>query len=111
MIWYVSIGLAVLLALSVPVGAALFILGFGLDEFFSPMPLMRGLGQMVYSSSDSFLLIAIPLFVLLGEKFHAGHGDNTYVDFLFRQLCLCGEGDFDFGPRRDQNSRLAGLHA
>ena len=80
MIWYVSIGLAVLLALSVPVGAALFILGFGLDEFFSPMPLMRGLGQMVYSSSDSFLLIAIPLFVLLGEILvRAGIAERTYA--------------------------------
>lgn len=80
MIWYVSIGLAVLLALSVPVGAALFILGFGLDQFFSPMPLMRGLGQMVYSSSDSFLLIAIPLFVLLGEILvRAGIAERTYA--------------------------------
>ena len=80
MIWYVSIGLAVLLALSVPVGAALFILGFGLDQFFSAMPLMRGLGQMVYSSSDSFLLIAIPLFVLLGEILvRAGIAERTYA--------------------------------
>lgn len=80
MITYVAIGLAVLLALSIPVGAALFILGFGLDVFFSPLPLMRGLGQMVYSSSDSFLLIAIPLFVLLGEILvRAGIAERTYA--------------------------------
>ncbi len=80
MITYVAIGLAVLLALSIPVGAALFILGFGLDAFFSPLPLMRGLGQMVYSSSDSFLLIAIPLFVLLGEILvRAGIAERTYA--------------------------------
>jgi C4-dicarboxylate transporter DctM subunit len=80
MITYVAIGLAVLLALSIPVGAALFILGFGLDWFFSPLPLMRGLGQMVYSSSDSFLLIAIPLFVLLGEILvRAGIAERTYA--------------------------------
>ncbi|WP_029617744.1 TRAP transporter large permease [Pseudorhizobium marinum] len=80
MITYVAIGLAVLLALSIPVGAALFILGFGLDIFFSPLPLMRGLGQMVYSSSDSFLLIAIPLFVLLGEILvRAGIAERTYA--------------------------------
>ncbi|AEQ53706.1 TRAP transporter large permease [Pelagibacterium halotolerans] len=79
MIWYVAIGLAVLLALSVPVGAALFLLGFGLDAFFAPLPLIRGLGQMVYSSSDSFLLIAIPLFVLLGEILvRAGIAERTY---------------------------------
>lgn len=80
MITYVAIGLAVLLALSIPVGAALFILGFGLDAFFSPLPLIRGLGQMVYSSSDSFLLIAIPLFVLLGEILvRAGIAERTYA--------------------------------
>jgi len=80
MITYVAVGLAVLLALSIPVGAALFILGFGLDAFFSPLPLMRGLGQMVYSSSDSFLLIAIPLFVLLGEILvRAGIAERTYA--------------------------------
>ena len=80
MIAYVAIGLVVLLALSIPVGAALFILGFGLDVFFSPLPLMRGLGQMVYSSSDSFLLIAIPLFVLLGEILvRAGIAERTYA--------------------------------
>ncbi|MBN15579.1 MAG: C4-dicarboxylate ABC transporter permease, partial [Pelagibacterium sp.] len=80
MIWYVAIGLAVLLALSIPVGAALFLLGFGLDAFFAPLPLIRGLGQMVYSSSDSFLLIAIPLFVLLGEILvRAGIAERTYA--------------------------------
>lgn len=80
MIAYVAVGLAVLLALSLPVGAALFILGLGLDAFFSPLPLIRGLGQMVYSSSDSFLLIAIPLFVLLGEILvRAGIAERTYA--------------------------------
>lgn len=80
MITYVAVGLAVLLALSLPVGAALFLLGLGLDAFFSPLPLIRGLGQMVYSSSDSFLLIAIPLFVLLGEILvRAGIAERTYA--------------------------------
>jgi tripartite ATP-independent transporter DctM subunit len=79
MIPYVAAGLGVLLALSLPVGAALFLLGLGVDLFFSPLPLIRGLGQMVYSSSDSFLLIAIPLFVLLGELLvRAGIAERTY---------------------------------
>jgi TRAP-type C4-dicarboxylate transport system permease large subunit len=79
MIWFVATGLGVLLVLSIPVGAALFLLGLGLDFFFSPLPLIRGLGQMVYSSSDSFLLIAIPLFVLLGEILvRAGIAERTY---------------------------------
>jgi tripartite ATP-independent transporter DctM subunit len=55
------------MALSIPVGIVLFILGIGVGEFFSAFPLLRGLGQVVWSSSSSSTLIAIPLFVLLGE--------------------------------------------
>lgn len=67
MIWAVAISLLGLMALSIPVGIVLFILGIGVGEFFSVFPLLRGLGQVVWSSSSSSTLIAIPLFVLLGE--------------------------------------------
>ena len=67
MITYVSAGLLALLALSIPVGIVLFLLGFGVDQFFSNFPLSRALGNMVWSSSSSATLIAIPFFVLLGE--------------------------------------------
>jgi len=63
----VAVGLFALLALSVPVGIVLFLLGFGVDLFYSPFPLIRGLGQVIWSSSNSATLIAIPFFVLLGE--------------------------------------------
>lgn len=80
MIWSVGTGLLALLALSLPVGVVLFLLGIGVDLFFSPFPLIRGLGQVVYSSSDSFLLIAIPFFVLLGEILvRAGIAERTYA--------------------------------
>lgn len=79
MITYVSIGLLALLSLSIPVGIVLFILGFGVDLFFSPFPLIRGLGQMVWSSSNSATLIAIPFFVLLGEILvRSGVATRTY---------------------------------
>ena len=39
MIGYVSVGLLGLLALSIPVGIVLFLLGFGIDTFFSSFPL------------------------------------------------------------------------
>jgi hypothetical protein len=45
MIAFTSIGLLGLLALSIPVGIVLFLLAFGIDAFFSPFPLMRGLGS------------------------------------------------------------------
>ncbi len=42
MIFYVSVGLLGLLSLSIPVGIVLFLLGFGIDTFFSSFPLTRG---------------------------------------------------------------------
>ncbi|MGR3463370.1 TRAP transporter large permease [Limimaricola sp.] len=79
MIAFTAIGLLGLLALSIPVGIVLFLLGFGLDIFFSPFPLIRGLGQVVWSSSNSATLIAIPFFVLLGEILvRSGVAARTY---------------------------------
>lgn len=80
MILFTSTGLLVLLALSIPVGIVLFLLAFGIDTFFSPFPLMRGLGQVVWSSSNSATLIAIPFFVLLGEVLvRSGIAKRTYA--------------------------------
>jgi C4-dicarboxylate transporter DctM subunit len=79
MILFTSAGLLFLLALSIPVGIVLFLLAFGIDTFFSPFPLMRGLGQVVWSSSNSGTLIAIPFFVLLGEILvRSGIARRTY---------------------------------
>ena len=80
MIASVTAGLLGLLCLSVPVGIVLFILGFGIDAFFSPFPLIRGLGPLVWSSSNSATLIAIPFFVLLGEILvRSGLATRTYA--------------------------------
>ncbi|NIA70622.1 TRAP transporter large permease [Pelagibius litoralis] len=80
MIWAVTVGLLGLLSLSIPVGIVLFLLGFGIDHFFSPLPLIRGLGQVVWSSSSSSTLIAIPFFVFLGEIFvRGGIAERTYA--------------------------------
>lgn len=79
MILFTATGLLALLALSIPVGIVLFLLAFGIDAFFSPFPLMRGLGQVVWSSSNSATLIAIPFFVLLGEILvRSGIAQRTY---------------------------------
>jgi C4-dicarboxylate transporter, DctM subunit len=79
MIFGVGGSLLALLALSLPVGVVLFLLGIGVDQFYTTFPLMRGLGQVVWSSSDSGLLIAIPFFVLLGEILvRAGIAERTY---------------------------------
>ena len=78
MVW-LGAGLLGLMALSIPVGVVLFLLGFGVSTFFSPFPLMRGLGQIVWSSSSAATLIAIPFFVLLGEILvRSGVAARTY---------------------------------
>ena len=80
MIVYVAVGLLALLSMSIPVGIVLFLLGFGIDWFFSSFPLIRGLGNMVWSSSNSATLIAIPFFVLLGEILvRSGVAARTYA--------------------------------
>ncbi|MBL4627724.1 MAG: TRAP transporter large permease [Roseicyclus sp.] len=80
MVTYISVGLLGLLALSIPVGIVLFLLGFGVDQFFSNFPLSRALGNMVWTSSNSATLIAIPFFVLLGEILvRSGVATRTYA--------------------------------
>ncbi|MFT2099151.1 TRAP transporter large permease [Marinomonas sp. 2405UD66-6] len=79
MLPFTFFGLLGLLALSIPVGIVLFLLAFGIDAFFSPFPLMRGLGQVLWSSSNHSTLIAIPLFVLIGEiLLRSGVAQKTY---------------------------------
>lgn len=80
MIWSVTFSLLAFLALSIPVGIVFFLLGLGVDLFYSPFPLVRGLGQVVWSASNSATLIAIPLFVLLGEILvRGGVAERTYA--------------------------------
>ncbi|SIS78568.1 TRAP transporter, DctM subunit [Roseivivax lentus] len=80
MITYISAGLLGLLCLSIPVGIVLFLLGFGIDQFFSPFPLVKGLGNLVWSTSNNATLIAIPFFVLLGEVLvRSGLATRTYA--------------------------------
>lgn len=59
--------LLVLLGLSIPVGAALGVLGLILDPLYSMLPLTRAIGEVSWSTSNEFLLVAIPLFIMLGE--------------------------------------------
>jgi C4-dicarboxylate transporter, DctM subunit len=59
--------LLALLALSLPVAVALAFLGFSLDGIYSPMPLHLAMGEIIWSASSNFLLVAVPLYVLLGE--------------------------------------------
>ncbi|MEL6265904.1 MAG: TRAP transporter large permease [Pseudomonadota bacterium] len=80
MITRLTIALLALLVLSAPVGLVLFALAFGVDWFFSAFPLVRGMGQVIWTASNASLLIAIPFFVFLGELLvRSGVAARTYA--------------------------------
>ncbi|NMG65230.1 TRAP transporter large permease subunit [Azoarcus indigens] len=71
--------LLVLIGLSLPVAAALGVLGLILDPIYSILPLTRAMGEMAWSSNNEFLLVAIPMFILLGEVLlRAGFAERMY---------------------------------
>jgi tripartite ATP-independent transporter DctM subunit len=79
MIW-TSIGLLlILLGLSIPVGIGLGILGLILNDIYSPLPLTVMLGELTWSSSNSFILVAVPFYIMLGEiVLRAGIAERMY---------------------------------
>ena len=71
--------LVALIAFAVPIAASLGWLGLILQYLESPMPLHRALGDMVWQTGTDFLLVAIPMFVLLGEiLLRAGITERMY---------------------------------
>jgi C4-dicarboxylate transporter DctM subunit len=68
-----------LLALAVPVAAGLGVLGLALGEIYSRLPLSLALGELSWATSNNFLLVAIPFFVLLGEiLLRSGMAERMY---------------------------------
>ncbi|WP_374448398.1 TRAP transporter large permease [Stella sp.] len=79
MIWTTLAILIGLLAVAVPVAAVLGVLGLALTEFYSRMPLSLAMGEMAWATSNNFLLVAIPFFVLLGEiLLRSGMAERMY---------------------------------
>ncbi len=74
--------LLILIALvitAVPIAASLGWLALILQYTDSSMPLYRALGDMVWQTGTDFLLVAIPMFVLLGEiLLRAGITERMY---------------------------------
>lgn len=61
------------------VGAALGVLGLIVGFAFSDRPFWAFLGQTVWNPSSSFVLVAVPLFLLMGEiLLRAGLSDRLY---------------------------------
>ncbi len=56
-----------LLALSVPVAGVLAVVGLSLDYLFSFLPLRFAIGELSWAVSTDVILVAVPLYILLGE--------------------------------------------
>ena len=59
--------LLVLMALAVPVAASMGMLGMILAQLYAFLPVSKVAGEIAWNSSNEFLLVALPLFILLGE--------------------------------------------
>ncbi|MEO1639503.1 MAG: TRAP transporter large permease [Pseudomonadota bacterium] len=71
--------LLALIGLAVPIAAALGWLGLILQWTDSPMPLHRAISDMAWQTSTDFLLVAIPMFVMMGEiLLRAGITEKMY---------------------------------
>ena len=72
--------LVALMAISIPVAASLGVLALALDRLYSFMPLHLAFGEILWQNSTEYLLIAIPMFVLLGEiLLRAGIAERVYA--------------------------------
>ncbi len=79
MIWVTLFLLLGLLILSLPVAAVLGLVGLSLDQLYSFLPLRLALGEVVWGASTDVILVAIPMFVLLGEiLLRAGIAERMY---------------------------------
>jgi len=90
--------LLVLIGISIPVGAALGLLGLILDPMFSMLPLTRAMGEISWSTNNEFLLVAIPLFIMLGEiLLRSGLQENVnkLVDDIWEAAAVQTQQGFD----------------
>jgi C4-dicarboxylate transporter, DctM subunit len=75
-------GLSLFFALflsSAPVAAALALLAILLVTFYSPLPLIRAMGEISWATSNDFLLVALPLYIFMGEiLLRSGIAGRTY---------------------------------
>jgi tripartite ATP-independent transporter DctM subunit len=68
-----------LISLSVPIAAVMGILALALAALYSPMPLYLAIGDIFWTNSIDFILIAVPLFILMGEiLLRAGIAERMY---------------------------------
>ncbi|MGY9045809.1 membrane protein [Puniceibacterium antarcticum] len=62
--------LLICLALSLPVAAVLALTGYVLSENYAFFPMTGAAGELAWNSSNDFILIAAPMFIMMGELMH-----------------------------------------
>jgi tripartite ATP-independent transporter DctM subunit len=79
MVLWIIVILLVLVFASVPVAAALGVLSLSLDQMYMDGRLARAIGEFTWDKSKEFILVAIPMFILLGEiMLRAGIAKRMY---------------------------------
>jgi tripartite ATP-independent transporter DctM subunit len=72
--------LLLILVLAVPVAAGLGWLGLVLNQFYSPISLIVTTGEVTWSTTTSFILVAVPFYVLMGEiMLRTGMAERMYA--------------------------------
>ena len=72
--------LLLILVLAVPVAAGLGWLGLVLNQLYSPISLIVTTGEVTWSTTTSFILVAVPFYVLMGEiMLRTGMAERMYA--------------------------------
>src|SRR5688500_3952854 len=71
--------LCLLMGSAVSVAASMAMLSFVLSAQYSPMPLVRALGEIGWSTGNDSIIMAVPLYILMGEiLMRAGIAERMY---------------------------------
>ena len=62
--------LIVLVGISLPVAVALGLMAYVLSERYAFFPMTGAIGELAWNSSNDFILIAAPMFIMMGELMH-----------------------------------------
>jgi len=78
--------LLALMALAIPVAASMGVLGMILAQVYAFLPVSKVAGEIAWTSSNEFLLVALPLFILLGELLRRSGLAERMYDALAKWL-------------------------
>ena len=75
-----AILMAVFFLIGMHVATALGLIGVSMMQFFSDRPLLDMLGQIAWNVNSNFVLVAVPLFVMMGEVLlYGGVSERLYT--------------------------------